>query len=240
MKACLVCGKKSTAFFGRHKVSDGFVCHKCFKDIGINIVGVPIKNLPGENEFSSSGIARYRQNLSERSNAEQFAGFLMDDTTSMIYALQSPDKDYSYSELLAYEPIETPENVSKNHSISHGIAGAVIGGAAGAVVGAASGQNSYSAVSELSVMASFSDGKAYKAQFIYGSTKTNTPEYRKAKEQATALSLKLEGIINANKAKQSTAPSSDADEIRKLKQLADDGILTEDEFEAKKRQVLGI
>ena len=31
-----------------------------------------------------------------------------------------------------------------------------------------------------------------------------------------------------------------ADEIRKLKELADDGIITQEEFEAKKKQLLGL
>ncbi|BBN97452.1 DUF4429 domain-containing protein [Sporolactobacillus terrae] len=33
---------------------------------------------------------------------------------------------------------------------------------------------------------------------------------------------------------------SDADELRKFKQLMDDGIISEEEFEAKKKQILGI
>ena len=37
------------------------------------------------------------------------------------------------------------------------------------------------------------------------------------------------------------APSSDVyDEIRKLKSLLDDGIIGQDEFEQKKRQLLGL
>ncbi len=35
-------------------------------------------------------------------------------------------------------------------------------------------------------------------------------------------------------------PQSDADELRKFKQLLDDGIITEEEYNAKKKQILGI
>lgn len=34
--------------------------------------------------------------------------------------------------------------------------------------------------------------------------------------------------------------SSDAEELIKYKQLLDDGILTQDEFDAKKKQILGL
>ena len=36
------------------------------------------------------------------------------------------------------------------------------------------------------------------------------------------------------------AASSDADELRKFKALLDDGIITQEEFDAKKRQILGL
>ncbi len=38
----------------------------------------------------------------------------------------------------------------------------------------------------------------------------------------------------------SSAPTSDADEILKFKSLLDSGIITQDEFEAKKKQLLGV
>ena len=40
--------------------------------------------------------------------------------------------------------------------------------------------------------------------------------------------------------KTADAPVSGADEIRKYRQLADEGIITEEEFEKKKRDILGM
>ncbi|MGY5276223.1 SHOCT domain-containing protein [Lactiplantibacillus plantarum] len=37
-----------------------------------------------------------------------------------------------------------------------------------------------------------------------------------------------------------STPTNSSDELRKLKSLLDDGILTEEEFAAKKKQILGI
>lgn len=56
--------------------------------------------------------------------------------------------------------------------------------------------------------------------------------------------LKIKKLVESWKVTQShpsaPAPSSVADEIRKLKALADEGVLTREEFEAKKRQLLGV
>lgn len=43
-----------------------------------------------------------------------------------------------------------------------------------------------------------------------------------------------------NKQNVSVQPLDEADQIRKFKSLLDDGIITEEEFEAKKKQLLGL
>ncbi len=72
-------------------------------------------------------------------------------------------------------------------------------------------------------------------------TKSNNLIFRSLKSSADAILKKL-GEIRPKKA----APSSEAantdytEEIRKLSRLRDEGILTEEEFQAKKKQLLGI
>lgn len=68
----------------------------------------------------------------------------------------------------------------------------------------------------------------------------NTITFSSKKELAQAEELKalIESI--QNESSQPTASSSDADEILKFKELLDAGVITEGEFEAKKKQILGV
>lgn len=68
----------------------------------------------------------------------------------------------------------------------------------------------------------------------------NTITFRSKKELQQAIELKalIESLQHEDN--QPTASPSGADEILKYKQLLDDGIITEEEFEAKKKQLLGI
>ncbi|WP_218976437.1 SHOCT domain-containing protein [Bacillus cereus] len=69
----------------------------------------------------------------------------------------------------------------------------------------------------------------------------NTVMFTK-KEEKMAVEIKeyIESIL-ANKSKpQVSASVSGADEILKYKELLDQGVITEEEFQAKKKQLLGI
>lgn len=61
-------------------------------------------------------------------------------------------------------------------------------------------------------------------------------------EQALKVKAYVEswGATGGTSSQGSAAPVSVADEIRKLKGLAEDGLITTEEFEQKKRQLLGI
>ena len=88
--------------------------------------------------------------------------------------------------------------------------------------------------------------------YINKSTKTSSNDYRKAMSQAqetmSALNLILkrreaaEQEVAANAeaaAAQRAADTNDLDQLLKLKQLLDCGVLTQEEFDAKKAQILG-
>lgn len=65
---------------------------------------------------------------------------------------------------------------------------------------------------------------------------TKTSQLLEANGSAWATEMGLDGPVPHH----GIAPSSDADEIKKLAELRDSGVLTEEEFQAKKQQVLGL
>ncbi|ACT62619.1 hypothetical protein Nizo2831_1657 [Lactiplantibacillus plantarum] len=67
--------------------------------------------------------------------------------------------------------------------------------------------------------------------------------YRDEQEKMQRFCVRLDKILVENENNEPTTlstPTNSADELRKLKSLLDDGILTEEEFAAKKKQILGI
>lgn len=67
---------------------------------------------------------------------------------------------------------------------------------------------------------------------------TITFSSKKELKQAEELKALIESL--QNESNQSTPQSSDADELLKFKELLDEGAITEEEYEAKKKQILGL
>ena len=68
----------------------------------------------------------------------------------------------------------------------------------------------------------------------------NTILFGNKKEYEQALKLKQLIESLQNESSQPTTASSDADELLKFKELLDAGAITEEEYEAKKKQILGL
>lgn len=68
---------------------------------------------------------------------------------------------------------------------------------------------------------------------------TITFSSKKDFEQAKELKALIESLQNKD-SQPETSNTSDADELIKFKELLDAGVITEEEFEAKKKQILGI
>ena len=62
---------------------------------------------------------------------------------------------------------------------------------------------------------------------------------KKYNDEAEKVKLKIESLVQ-NQSKLNNPTSNDPDILRKYKQLFDDGIITREEFEAKKKEILGI
>lgn len=68
---------------------------------------------------------------------------------------------------------------------------------------------------------------------------TITFSSKKDLEQAKELKALIESLQN-KESQPETSNTSDADELIKFKELLDAGVITEEEFEAKKKQILGV
>jgi hypothetical protein len=79
--------------------------------------------------------------------------------------------------------------------------------------------------------------------FINKQTLTSSLEYKKAIEDAKNIVSAITGMFNTVKGNEFIPPSlevSTTDELRKYKSLLDEGIITQDDFDAKKKQLMGL
>lgn len=151
---------------------------------------------------------------------------------------------FNLKDVINCEIVENGKTVNKS-----GLGSAVVGGLAfgttGAVVGAIAGKKAVEYCNSLSVEIDVDYGQPQPLRlfvpFIDVKTKTDSSTYTVFKKSAETLYKEISSIIahyHPQEAVVTNAPISNADEIRKFKQLLDDGIITEEEFEKKKQELL--
>ena len=168
---------------------------------------------------------------------------LMDTTL-----LDKSYKIYKFADIVSFTPIEEGHNQTKKHGITRAIVGGAIAGGAGAIVGAVTGGKNYDYIDKLGVIITFKDNENVRLMFLNSETKKGGFVANGYYKQFHDVCGVLDGVINKNtqslqyenQKKLSNNATSSADEIAKFKKLLDDGIITQEEFEAKKKQLLGL
>lgn len=186
----------------------------------------------------------------EKEASAVFGKYIFDDTRRAILRKKSFLFDpafIKYSDIISYRVNQQGHNETKKHGITRAIVGGAIAGGVGSIVGATTGGKQTDYIDHLGVIINLKDGSDFEIVFIrkIEEIKSNSFSARESFREANNLISILNAIIadnqNATQSNGGTSTTSDnADEIRKYKKLADDGIITEDEFNAKKKQLLGL
>lgn len=150
---------------------------------------------------------------------------------------------HSYDDILDFELLENG-GATIHGGLGRAITGGVLFGGIGAIVGGTTGQRTSNPTCvSLKIKITLKDmlTPTEYINLITTETPKNSTLYQKCEKQAQEILSLLQIMCESNKAQQNTtATQSVADEIVKLKQLLDSGIITKEEFEAKKKQLLGI
>ena len=149
---------------------------------------------------------------------------------------------FDYSDMLDYELLEDGNSVSKG-GIGRAIVGGALFGGVGAIAGGSTGHKRKGTCSKLQVKITINsmDDPVIYLNFIVTETKKDGSVYKQqyalAQEALSALAI----IAQSNAAAaEGRGGISAADEILKFKQLLDSGIITQEEFDLKKKQLLGL
>ena len=262
-KICLICGKEMGKMTGKVQCQDGWICSKCFMETGMAKNSADTKALLAVQNMSIEEIAGAQETRPEALeiinsfdptyDAAPFAKF-NDDKRQMILSSKI-HKSYKssnyilfdYDQLVDFELLEDGTSVASG-GVGRAIAGGILFGGVGAVVGSVTGKRTEKC-QELKVKMTVKD---YKDPVFYidlisfpAEVKKDSSEYATLMKQAQAVVSKLQLIAESesNNAPSSNGTQSKTDvteELRKFKGLLDNGIITQEEFDAKKKELLGL
>lgn len=120
------------------------------------------------------------------------------------------------------------------------VAGALIGGGAAAVIGSQLGTETRTEVAELDsrkvTLVYKTDGRWFNYEVRSGSPEKTIAAFRKLIPQKEETAVQMEALDK----QQGTSAISSADELKKFKELLDCGVISQEEFDAKKKQLLGL
>jgi hypothetical protein len=246
---CSICGKEKTS----KKLSDGFVCSKCLDLCGNNRNTFKKLQDTTTNEILEE-IEKERQANLDITNFVGTRGvgklIKFDDNAKKILfpkTLLTKARIYDYSELLGYEILEDGNTITKGGLGSAVVGGALFGGIGAVVGGLTGGKKSKEVVKSLKVKIVL-DNKVVPAEYIEllkTEFKKDGFVYRAAKQEAEDIIAILTSISAENEKNQinnsNTQNTNDPIiEVKRYKELLDNGIITQEEFDKKKKELLNL
>lgn len=255
-KICAGCGKEMGMFNGKVQVKDKeYFCNSCWEKAGFNTWG-DLMDKP-QIYTSKDIIEMIKWRKTHDSIIKDFvvtsdicpSAKFNDDTKQMIladhafvYVTSDPQNKcaenytlFSYDQIVSFELLENGESVA-----SGGIGRAALGGILFGGVGAST--RSYKSVcEELKIKVTVKDYKdpAFYIPLIIIGTNKSSSEYKEKMKMAQNILSKLQLITSAS-APEKTETMDKFEEIRKYKNLLDEGIISQEDFENKKKELLGL
>lgn len=211
-------------------------CYDCDKDL-------PMRKAGGWH--TKHGLTREIQsNLSARNS---MSSYFWIDKNARQFRINGNGISFPFSDLINYELCEN-NSVIQESGFDNAVIGGVLFGEVGAIVGAQA-RDTIRVVDSLYIRISLKSGGMKRITFITAPTSRDTDFYRRTRKIADEIISGLDYIVSDNKnriAEQSNQDIPDktksvpliADELLKLKQLLDMGVLTDEEFNRQKQKLL--
>ena len=259
---CSVCGKEIGAKEKRWKTKDGFLCPECQKPFGIFDGPRAFIDYDSE-QIRDMQIKRIQLNEILKQNRELYDSFvptrIIEDT---LYIDDNANKWYfdngkngfidingnlpvpfvfDFVDILEVyvssggKTISSTSSTRKVKGIRKAVVGGLIAGNSGALLGgmmARSETKTQTVVNQDIFVNVIIDGKSEPFSMQY-------PNEHSAEKVHHILAAMIKDPID-NTESINNSIQTEADEIRKYKALLDDGIITQEEFDLKKKQLLGL
>lgn len=251
---CAVCDKETG--LTRQPIADGkAICFHCKEKISSkkDRQGLPFSKMTVNDVLDALKAKEENNNAVSSFNAtKKIKGFIeFDDNQEKFIILTSilgrkkSDNIYNYSDIIDFELLEDGDSVAKG-GLGRALVGGALFGGTGAIVGGVTGKRKNKGVcNSLRIKITMNDIKFPTAyiNFIETATKKTGFVYKNIYEQAQECLSTLQLICDRHKkpeTQNNTQTTSNADEILKFKELLDAEVITQEEFDAKKKELLGL
>ena len=178
---------------------------------------------------------------------------LIDDKNKkFIYQVKSTfSKTYNFSDIINYEVYENGRREVEGTAGSALIGGAFFG-LGGMIVGSNVGRSINEMCSQLELIIGINDSANTQLNIAFingGNINKSTSIYKEARKSLHAVCSELEFVLNARKLEDavttfagafSKTPTSSKEKLQELKEMLDDGLISQEDYEQKKRQILGL
>ncbi|VDG74712.1 Uncharacterised protein [Clostridium carnis] len=245
---CIICNN-----IGKTKIYDGSICEICFgRAKGFLPLGKSLKEL--KKADIENAIKLKDENiklLNEFNTTRQIGKYIEFDENNKKFLI--PDgfngkkinpKVHDYKDLLEYEVLENGSTITKG-GLGSAVVGGLLFGGTGAIVGGITGKKTKSVIDSLKIKITINNSNrpVEYINLITTQTKTNSllykSSYNLAQEIISMLSVIKESSNRENNVEDiENTGFSLADELRKLKELVDEGIISEEEFQNQKTKLL--
>lgn len=258
-KYCAACGKKIGAFAEWQSTKNSCICMSCYEKLK------PYRSDPSvlDDQQVKESFAEVERNAAIVSSfdstdriGQKFECVAMFDNAARVVLLPkrlSTDEGkqnfwaFSYDDIVSAELLQNERRVSANGLARAVVGGALLGGI-GAIAGMASAQdaraNAGTSSIEVSVAVRNYIADSYKVTISKGGMNVEDPKYATFLTYGIELTNRLNdiaGYIEQEEEQEIEEPAKDGiSEIRRYKELLDEGIITPEEFQQKKAELLGL
>lgn len=241
---CTICNSSESS----KKLADGYICKSCMAKCQPFIFTLSWKDIT-EDRVKKAIAATEKNNELKKifKPTNKIDKYIEFDGNNRLWKAVSSSIIYGYDEIISFELWEDGESITKGGLGSAIVGGAMFGGA-GAIVGGVTGKKTTKKeIREYGlriITRNEMSNQVYINFLTTGAIKSGGITYNLYKSFAQKIISELTVITDSLKVTQNTGniPEniSGAEEILKFKKLCDDGIITQEEFEAKKKQLLGL
>lgn len=248
MAVCGICGVK----LGLKKVmikGGNYLCFDCVKKAGYNPLTWMgnLKTDLGEirTRIDEEIVQEPRVDMTVTRSIGNI--FVMDENNRLWYTQDQfglhKGAVHRFEDITDYELLEDG-NMQTKGGLGSALAGGLAFGSVGALVGASVGKKTTTTdctSMRIKITLNNLSSPVEYVNLLQMKVAKKSAAYKKAYEQAQEILSILNVMTAQGQSGSTTAPATSvADEIVKFKKLMDDGIITPEEFEAKKKQLLGL
>ncbi len=239
-ETCCICNQNE----GDKKISDGAVCKNCISKCGPFLLTLSWKNIPADRiRQAITANELNAKNLSIFHSTNKFDKYIDLDENNKLWKSPhfSPTLVFSYNDIVSYELLENGEAITKG-SFGAALVGAALLGKTGAIIGSNIGsKKTKQEINEYRikiVTRNLCYPEIYINFLTTGSVKSNSILYKTYVGYAQRVLSLLAIITDTTSNSRNTSALDTVEEIRKYKELLDEGIITQEEFNTKKEQLL--